>query len=71
MNKFLYIDNNPNNGFKWSVMAEHGVIWIKQDELFARPEFEDMTNGQKIIYAFDLGWRYSTDKMMWHRIRGY
>lgn len=70
--KEWHTDNNTMNGYTWSIQAEHGIIAIAEEELFARAEFQHFTEHEyKVSYAMDLGWRYNVDNSKWYRIKGY
>jgi hypothetical protein len=65
-------DNNLLNGYKWSIQAEYGTVYIYEEDLFNRVEFQHFTDHEyKVSYAMDLGWRYNVDNGKWYRIKGY
>ncbi|WP_226035666.1 hypothetical protein [Aquibacillus saliphilus] len=72
INKEWHEDNHPLKGYKWSIQAEYGTVYILEEELFDRVEFQHLNNHEyKVAYAMDLGWRYNVDNGTWYRIKNH
>lgn len=70
--KSWHEQDNPMFGYKWSIQAKYGVIWVTEDELFDRREFRYFEkHEEKVAYAMDMGWRFSVDSQLWYRIKGH
>ena len=67
-----HVDNHELKGYKWSIQAKYGTVYIPEEELFNRIEYQHLTKHEyKVSYAMDLGWRFNVDNQMWYRIKGY
>lgn len=70
--KDWHVNNNPLLGYLWSIQTQYGTVYISEEELFNRVEFQHILKHEnKVSYAMDLGWRFNVDNGMWYRIKGY
>lgn len=70
----MYVYDNRDNslGYTWKSQAELGTVFISEDELFGRIEFQHFTeHDHKVKYAMDLGWRYNVDNGRWYRLKSF